>query len=396
MNVVFCTQIDYSFGEREHALSFARQIEKAGYRAHFLVAHQRIANHVQLAGFRPAVFSTPDALSRMIEEIDPVLVVGCELFNLASVLVQRIIASGRPVATMDGTTLGLEINNDPFRGPEFRRSLVLPDRYYALRPCPVNDVAEDTDRIFHWRLLPEISRLERDPACFQALGLDPSLRTVMLAIAPWALGGARYFGLDGYHDRLLNRIVEGLTHFGQRIQFVVVANVPPAPPVSAGPVSVHVTGLLRYDVYDHLLRTCDLIVSDNIIQNSVSKAVVMGIPHLIVQNMAGASSATSAGEGGLLAPELPYRCNIFPVKQIFPTWRQYSRIVDLAEYTDPADVRRKLCRILEAGHFDEGRRTARRAYVEGLSRLAEPGEILGRILGRPARPGDAGGQPGRA
>ncbi len=384
MDVLFCTQIDYSFGEREHALSFARQIERAGYRPHFAVAHQRIGSHIRLAGYEPLLFDSPAALRDRIAEVDPAMVVGCELFNLAGVLVRCLVESGRPVATLDGTTLGLEINNDPFRGPEFRRQLVLPEHYVAFRPCPVNDVGPDTDRIFHFRLLPELVRAEKDERVYDLLGLDPRLRTVLLPIAPWALGGARYFGLDAYHDRLLDRVAAGLDASGERIQLVVVANVSPRPPVAKGHASVHVVGLLRYDLYDHLLRSCDAIVSDNIIQNSVSKAVVLGIPHLIVQNMPGASSPTPVGRGGLLEPEIPFRCNIFPVRQVFPPWREYARIVDVAEFVDPAGIRDALRAVLGRGFVDPERRARRLAYVARLASLRDPGDLLRSLLGAPA------------
>jgi hypothetical protein len=205
----------------------------------------------------------------------------------------------------------------------------------------------------------------------------------MLAVAPWAISGARIAGFERHHDELLGRIVAGIDACGEPIQFAVVARTPPAV-TSHGRVRVHRTGLLPFESYDHLLCSCDAVVSDNIVQTSVSKAVVIGTPHLIIQNTAGSFSASATGPGA-------HPWNIFPMAHLFPAEREYAQIVDVAEYADPDDVRDRLVAILRHGHADPERRERRRAYVERLARLAEPGEILARVIGpaRPARRGAA-------
>jgi hypothetical protein len=358
-----------SFGEREHALSFARQIAAAGYRPRFVVG-PLIADHIQRAGFEPEVFWSPGDGVEIVRKIDPGLIVGCELFNISPRAAEGLIALGRPMATIDGTSLSVPINTDPFGLPQYARALVLPDHYYAFRPCPVNDLQPDSPDVFHWSLFPNAGRASKDIRRYELLGLDPSRLTVMLPIAPWAMGSAMIFGLEGYYPTLIASIVDGLDGAGAPADLVVISPVRPDSPIDArGDVRVHYPGLMPYDVYDHLLCSCDVIVTDNMISTSVSKAVVMGIPHLIIQNMQ--------------PSELPYRCNMFPLKVLFPPERDYAQIVDVAEYGDADGIRAALDALVRRGYDDEDARRRRRGYVDGLRQLSSPSRILEQVLGRP-------------
>jgi hypothetical protein len=383
MRIVFYMEIWFSYGEREHALGFARQARQAGHEAHFVV-EPRVAPHVRGAGFEATPFERPEEGVAVVRELDPDLVVGCEIFNLKPASVRGLEALGRPLATMDGTSLGVEINADPFRTPGLGRSVTLPGRYWSFRPCPVNDVASATESVFPWRLFPDAARAAKDRAVYADLGLEPEVRTVLLPLAPWATQGAKFAGLARYHDRLLERIGQGLEAAGEPIQLLVVAKEGSGA-ARRGRLAIQVTDLLPYDVYDHVLRSCDLVISDNVIQTSLSKALVMGTPHLVIQNTGRLASHSATGRGGLLSPELPYPCNIFPVRQLFPAEREYAGIVEVAEFGDAAEIGETLLAILRHGHADAGRLVRRRDYVERLASLPLAGEILARVLGPASR-----------
>jgi hypothetical protein len=363
-----------SFGEREHALSFARLIRNCGFRPRFVVG-PLIAEHIRRAGFEPEVFWTPDEGVEIVRAIDPAMTVGCELFNLSPESAAGLMKVARSIGTIDGTSLSIPINTDPFEMPQYRRSLVLPEHYYAFRPCPVNDIGVNTSSVFHWSLFPDVSRVAKDPSVYSGLGLAPSRKTVMLPVAPWAMGSAAIFSLEDYYQHLVTRIVDGLDACGEPIELVFISLFRPASLTieQRGQVTVHYPGLMEYDAYDHLLRSCDAIVTDNIISTSVSKAVVMGTPHLVIQNM------TSS--------DLPYRFNMFPLKVLFPVEREYSQSVDTVEYGDPAAIRNALVAALQHGYVDADVRSRRIDYIERLRRLPEPGHILEQIIGRPEAAG---------
>lgn len=358
-----------SFGEREHALSFAQQIQNRGYRPRFVVGPM-IAKHIQVAGFEPEVFWSPDVGIEIVKSIDPALVIACELFNVSAESARGLIELSSTLGTMDGTSLALEINSDPFGTPSLSRELVLPDHYFSFRPAPVNDAGTDSEDVFYFPLFPDTASQPKDAEVYASLGLDPTRRTVMFAAAPWAQGAASILDIDeaSYYAKLLERILDGLASSGEAVDFLVVAMFPLPPlPEQRGGVRVHPSGLIPYDTYDHLLRTCDVIVSDNIIQTSVSKAVVMGTPHLIIQN--------SAGSG------MPYPCNMFPLKLWFPDDREYARVVEVAEFDDAAGIRAALSALLERGYWDAERRERRDEFRCRLSRLSDPGAILEGIIG---------------
>src|SRR5262249_35682979 len=162
------------------------------------------------------------------------------------------------MATIDGTSVSVPINTDPFELPEHTRSLVLPDRFHVLRPCPVNDAAADTSDVFHWSLFPDAARVHKDEERYRSLGLDPSRFTVMFPVAPWAIGSSRVLGLDGYYEILLTRIVDALTALDEPAELLFISLSRPRSAIVEGQGSVNVRylGLLPYDVYDHLLCSC--------------------------------------------------------------------------------------------------------------------------------------------
>jgi hypothetical protein len=362
-----------SFGEREHALSFARLAQRAGFSPRFVVG-PLISDHIRLAGFEPEIFWTPDEGVELVRKIDPAMVIGCELFNLSPESAEGLIHNSRLIGTIDGTSLSIPINTDPFEMPQFQRSLVLPDRYFSFRPCPVNDIEAATGDVFCWSLFPEAARMPKDPERYAKAGLDPACKTVMFPVAPWAMGSACLLGLEDYYRGLVGRMVDGLDASGEAVQLVFISLFrPPSVTIERqGAVTVVYSALMPYDTYDHLLRSCDAIVTDNIISTSVSKAVVMGTPALVIQN--------------LEASELPYRFNMFPLKVLFPPERQYSQCVDIVEYGDAAAVRDGLVSMIRQGYVEDNVRNRRRAYVERLRQLPEPGEILEQIIGRPGTP----------
>jgi hypothetical protein len=379
MDVVFYLEIWFSYGEREHALSLARQIRRAGFRPRFVV-EPRVVDHIADAGFEATAMKSPQEGFEIVRRIDPVAVIACELFNIREASVRALIATGKPIGTVDGTTLGIEINADPFKTPKLTRSLLLPERFFAFRPCPVNDPGADGELVCHYALFPDAARCAKDARIYASLGLDPARRTVLLPIALWAMNGARLAGLHAYYDRLVDRVVDGLAASGERVDLLVVGRFDPSR-ASVGAVDVHVVDLLGYEPYQHVLGSCDAVVSDNIIQTSVSRALMTGTPHLVIQNMPAAASQTPVGRGGLLSSDLPYRCNIFPVRQIFPPERAYAQGVEVAEFAAPHAVRDALVAILRDGYWDAARRARRDAYRARVASLADPGAALARLLG---------------
>jgi len=362
--VVFYLEIWFSFGEREHALGLAAHFQKAGYQARFVV-DRRVADHIRAAGFGTTVFYTPQMGIEAVRKLDPVLIVGCELFNLSEESVRGLIALGKPMATIDGTSLGVEINTNPFGHPRLTRNLVLPDQYWSFRPSPVNDPGPDTDDTFYYNPFSREQRVSKHHDIYASIGLDPKRKTVMLPIALWALSSASLFSLGAYHALLIDRVISGLEAYGQPVDLLVIG-LSAGAGTSRGAVRTIFVEKLPYRTYNHVLTSCDAIIADNIIQTSVSKAFLMGTPHLVIQNIE--------------QSEIPVRCNIFPLTVLFPAEREYSRSVEVAEFGDAGGISETIAAILTHGHFDAERRNRRQNFLTRLAQLRDPSEALERIL----------------
>ena len=363
-DIVFYIEIWFSFGEREHALSLARQLQAAGYRPRFVVDY-RIAEHIRSAGFEPVAFHSPERGVHAVRRIDPVLIVACEIFNLSQHSVNGLMGLGKPIATIDGTSMGIEINTDPFRHPKLTRELRLPHDYWSFRPVPVNDFGGDTDRVVHFNLCPDVARMEKDPALYAELGLDPARKTVLLPIALWAVTGSMLFNMAHYHKLLVDRVIGALQNTDTPVDLLVVG-LQDAGSWRRGQVWNHTRARLPYPIYDHVLCSCDAVVSDNIIQTSVAKAFVMDAPHLVIQN--------------LVPSEVPFACNIFPLKLLFPPERAYAQAVEVAEFGDPEDIACKLNGVLTRGWCDADRRALRHSYLARLRALPSPARAIEEIL----------------
>lgn len=367
-DVLFYIEIWFSFGEREHALSLARQLQSGGYRPRFVVDY-RIAEHIRSAGFEPVAFHSATRGVQAVRQINPALVIGCELFNMSELSVKGLVALGRPLASMDGTAMGLEINTDPFRHPKLVRQLHLPPDYWRFRPAPVNDPGGDADRAVYFNLFPYAARTPRDAALYAGLGLDPSRKTVLLPIALWAVTGSMLFDMAHYHRLLVDRVAGALRTLGSPVDLLVVG-LEAIPGSRHGDVRVHVQPRLPYPLFDHILCSCDAVLSDNIIQTSVSKAFAMGAPHLVIQNLG--------------PSEVPFAWNIFPLKLLFPAERAYAQAVEVAEFGDPQDIARKLADILDRGWSDPHRKARRREFLVRLAALPSPASAIDEILCEPA------------
>lgn len=373
-DVVFYIEIWFSFGEREHALSLAKQFQGAGYRPRFVVDY-RIAEHIRSAGFEPLAFHSPALGVQLVRQIDPVLIIGCELFNLSELSARGLIGLGKPIATIDGTSMGIEINTDPFRHPKLTRELLLPQQYWSFRPVPVNDFGADTDRTFHYNLFPDVVRTEKDAGLYAELGLDPQRKTVLLPIALWAVTGSMLFNMAHYHKLLVDRVVEALQAVEAPVDLLVVG-LQETGIARHGQVVKHTRARLSYPVYDHILRCCDAVISDNIIQTSVAKAFAMDAPHLVIHN--------------LIPSEVPFVCNIFPLKLLFPLERGYAQAVEVAEFGDPDDIARKLSGVLSRGWYDPHRKALRQDYLARLGTLAFPAWAIDQILAASGKMGVSG------
>ena len=350
--VAFLIDIVDSFGERELALRFARRLP-AGV-APLFVTERNVAPHFAGQG-ETASYDSVDEAWQALRAADPALVICCEFFNLPPPLRERVVGGPWKLVTTDGMAMGVEINTNPFGVPGAARGLELPAGMARLRNCPVNDPLPDDSLLFHWALWPGLAR--GDGAALRASwGIPPRDRVLMMAVSPWAARAAAGLGHVHHYRRLVERVVVELAALGVDATFMIVATPPAVRRV--GRVTVRTLGYLPPDVYERLLLGSDLVVSDNIIQLSVGKAFVAGVPTMVLTNS---------------RPEVGPRYNIFPVRLHFPE-TEYVRSLAPVELGDGDAIRARLAVALGG----EPARGA--AYRAALDRLRSPAEIVSILL----------------
>jgi Family of unknown function (DUF6365) len=352
--IVFLISILDSFGERDHAIRFAADLTPA-FEPLFLVRHP-LKGHVP-GSFQVQTYESTAEAVRLLERIAPGLLVCCEYFNLPPDLQSAVAASPWRLATMDGTGMGRRINCNPFLAPKAKRSFTVPRRMVHLRPCPVSDPEPDTSQVFHWPLA------RPEPPCNPALvrrrwRVPDASRIAMIAFAPWALRAAAALGLMEHYERVLEVIAAALNAAGEAVTLFVVSSLG-GRSRRQGTVTIREVGYLATTLYSSLLRSCDLVLSDNIIQASVANAFVSGVPTLVLVNSRPAAAPVY---------------NIFPLKLRFPTGSAYYRALEPIELFDRAAIAR---RVAESWAGRDSRRRSR--YLQAMRRLRSPSAILTEI-----------------
>ncbi len=222
-----------------------------------------------------------------------------------------------------------------------------------LRPCPVNALQPPDDQTFCWPLFPGIARTDGS-AARRRWQIDAATRLAMMAWAPWAVSAAAHSGRSSHYDALLIRIVDALVAADVPVELLVVCPEE-RPPIEAHRARVRITRYLAPDIYDELLIGSDVVLTDNIIQTSASKAFAAAIPTLV-----------------LIDSRPPAPWNIFPLGLRFDVDAPYAHAVAPVELTDSVTLRARVAAALSGLPHDDA------DYRRALTRLPTPAEILAR------------------
>jgi hypothetical protein len=162
-------------------------------------------------------------------------------------------------------------------------------------------------------------------------------------------------GRTAHYRELLRVLLDALVAAGVPVELVVISP-DEAATIERGRVKLRFVRYLPPDIYEELLLGCDLVLSDNVIQTSLSKAFAAAIPTLVVVDSRPA------------AP--PW--NIFPLRLRFPVDAHYYRAIAPVELGSPGPLRVRVAAALAGGlHDDDG-------YRERLATLPTPIALLAR------------------
>lgn len=275
--VALVIDIEDSYGERELAARFCERL--AAGTAELVVA--RSLERVFRDRFAVRGYDSPAEAIEILRQTAPEVVVGVEYFNLPESMQRALVDGPWTLATTDGTTIGVAINENPWSRPRRQREIVVPERLITLACCPIGDPAADSQHTRHWALWPGLTRRSRSDA--RAVVGSRAEHLVLMTISAWASRVAPPEVQRMHYDLMFDRLVSALRHVSAPVELVVVTSVK-RPIARQDNVTVRFVDLLPPDAYETLLLGCDLFVTDSLIQMSAAKAFTVGIPTLALLN----------------------------------------------------------------------------------------------------------------
>jgi len=356
LKVLFLLTITDSFGEREHALSFARQI--TDFQPVFFL-HPQLSYFFANTPFECHYSALVDDLKELINKIKPVLIICCEYYHLFEDFRVYLRNLDIPVATMDGTSIGEEINSDPLAFGHGKVNTVPPD-VIKLRPCPVNDPSDNSANLIYWNLFPELKK-DSEKAFINNYFPERYDKTIFLAISPWAVKASLQINIKHYYNFLFEKLTTILGTFDLKINLIIVSPFQKQL-LKRGNVSLNFIGYPDYVTYQKLLLSSGLVISDNLIQTSLSKAFMAGINTLALNNSRPIKSLNL------------HIFNIFPLKILFPQDREYYRLIEKADLGATNDLVDKI---------KKGIYSYQNNYLffrKKTEKLLSPNQIVGNII----------------
>ncbi|MEW6695876.1 MAG: DUF6365 family protein [Bacillota bacterium] len=313
MKVLILSLSEHSLGELHNALFFAGQLKKTGGEV-FIIATVNHLDYARAAGFEVAAWgkkrrTNEEFLRQRILEMRPDAVVLADYYNMyleePFFNIGMVLDLGVPVATFDSmnfapgpTSLEKEILRESRfagafgKGGQFKIELpALPPEMAVLRTCPINRPVQEPG-ILPVALYKEPLTLtaERREEVRSRYGLVPGEKLVMLAKAGWAhlavkiRAMERSLTLRFSYEKQLQRLLQ--LYLRDVSRPVTVIGVGPQVIFDRNHQNVRFVSLpfLSLVDYQELLLASDLFISDNITSASAAKAVIGGVPALILIN----------------------------------------------------------------------------------------------------------------
>jgi hypothetical protein len=324
--ILFIVLIRESYGEREHALSFASLLDKSEFTPVFFI-DPFLAPFFADKGYKYYTSSRLETLSQVIDLEKPVLIISCEYFSQPLKIREYLLDLDIPLATMDGSSVG---NVYDMAAAKINEKLI------RLRPCPVNDICPDSAKVKHWQIFPFVRKNQDQQEIRSMFNLTSGSKTVFMSIAPWTSMAVKLAKLEHFYQYTFETLFSILENYSKPVSFFIVCQLEQkAYTLRRKNLNVHFLNYLKYSLYEKLLLGADLVISDNIIQTSLSKAFMAGINTLVLINSEDSS-----------ALQIP-RYNIFPLPLFFPEDRQYYQAVTKAEISDKEAVAEKVTLLLD-------------------------------------------------
>jgi len=334
--ILFIITIKDSFGERTHALSFVKQLLKQiNFSPIFFVGDNNLKSFFEKQKIKSFYFDKYEELTNSIINENPNLIICCEYYHLTEKFRDFLSSLKIPIATIDGTSMGDEINSTI-------KTNILPSNIIKLRPCPINDPLTNTENIKYWNLFPELQKNILDKEFIKRYYKIPDdSKIIFMAISMWEISTSKFLGLniDNFYNNLFSILFLVFQNIKHQITFFIISPFK-QDIIKNKNLTVHFLNVLEYELYQKLLLSSDLVLSTNIIQTSMSQAFIEKIKTLALINTKNKKL-------------FEYEFNIFPLKIKFPEDREYYQLINKAEIFDIKEIFEKVNFLLNSDEEDK-------------------------------------------
>ncbi len=420
MRILFVTPSEVSSGEAITALHIAEMTQARGGQVHFF-ASPFTAQFIRpslpecVTCLEPDIDQNRNQWLDLITHVRPEVILFADYPLLFFGKDQPSLADDRWVKGLDSLDIPLVTLDHlgyaqkPFSlffGPphlSFQAVTVpaIPESMHILLPCPSQEPGPVPGRrgeVFrYWETPIELTQCKEIRQRYLS---GPNDLLIFHSIPTWAQKYTRLFGLP-YYDFLAKLLEYYFQEFPRPVTFISVNDGSFLAPIDKPNLHIKNLSSISKTEYEILLLSSDLMVTENMVSNSLGKAICGRVPCVVLRNsyrlLELLDQADRQLRDILLEMEAKRLGAIFPY-EVFPIWGsreldqlglfKSNRLVDgfvCLEAFGGEETRKKLYRLLLDPVERAELRRGQQAYINQLARLPNAIEALEGVIGKSHR-----------
>lgn len=345
-----------SYGERQHAIGVINQLKNTSFEP-VLLFEPLLEDTFKSIDVKKYVFYNSYDFQILYKKENPDMFIFFEYTNCPEKIKEFVANTDKPILTTLGSGVG-GIESYKQHYPNLDKNGYF--NLTVIKPCPVASPDKDTDNVKHWNLFKNLDKSKYDKnLIIKKFNIDENSKIIFLSVATWICDRMKNLNMLSFYDYLLALIFNALkdqkfkshlfiiSPFGEKI-------------IERENIKVTMMNFIDYETYDNLLMNSDLVISENVMQASMSKAFVAGIKCLALINTK--------------LIDRPFKMepyDVLSVGKMYDDSNKYYKALDKVEISDLEELTNKLSNI-----FDDTKNLEREIYLEYINKLPSIEKIL--------------------
>lgn len=363
MKIFFVVIPSISYGERQHAIGMINQLRNSNFELVLLV-EPLLEDTFKNINIKTYTFYNSFDFELFYKKENPDMFIFFEYTNCPVRIREKVSKYNKPILTTLGSGVGgiqsykdhfIELFDDK---KNFNLSII--------KPCPVASPDIDTEFVKHWSLFKDLDITKYDRKKTNSdFNIREDSKIVFLSVATWICDNLKRSNQLYIYEFLFSLVLKALLEIKQNTDFFVISPFGEKY-VEREHVRVRMMNFLDYETYDNLLMTSDLVISENVMQASMSKAFVGGINCLALIN------SKMMQQPFNLAPY-----DVLSAGQMYDNSNNYYKALEKAEISDLNEVTNKISNLL-----NNKNNLLRDLYLNDLKKLSSLENILFEVKNR--------------